>query len=534
MKLSTKLIGGFLLVAFTGLLAGLAGLRGISSLTGTLKDFQNRSRSMMQAVDTARSAQVSFKKQVQEWKNILLRGQDAEAFAKYRDGFNKEGEETQKHLHALESLLTEQAALRNTVGESLKVHQDLCERYLAALTHFNPTNSQSVTVVDKLVKGLDRPPTEAIDHLVTSINQLAAQHAAQTLSGAGQEKIVTIIAVVAGTAFALALGVYLGLSISRRIRRIAEILGAGSEQVAGASTQIAAASQTLAEGASEQAASLEETGASLEEMSSMTRRNAENAQQANALAGQTRTAADTGAHDMAEMSRAMQDIKSSSDDIAKIIKTIDEIAFQTNILALNAAVEAARAGEAGMGFAVVADEVRNLAQRSAQAAKETAAKIEGAIAKTSHGVAISSKVAASLTEIVDKARQVDTLAAEVATASREQSQGIAQVNTAVSQMDRVTQTNAASAEESASAAEELNGQATALKEAVHELLRLVGQGGPRPSRASAEPATTPQERTADGLSLHSKAGPPAAGRKAASMGVVRSETPAAEAPFKDF
>jgi methyl-accepting chemotaxis protein len=173
------------------------------------------------------------------------------------------------------------------------------------------------------------------------------------------------------------------------------------------------------------------------------------------------------------MAEAMDAIKASSDDIAKIIKTIDEIAFQTNILALNAAVEAARAGEAGAGFAVVADEVRNLAQRCAQAAKETAAKIEDSVQKSSNGVEISSKVAKSLEDIVGKARQVDELAGEVASASAEQSQGIEQVNTAVSQMDKVTQSNAANAEESASAAEELNAQAESLKEAVNNLLTMV-------------------------------------------------------------
>jgi methyl-accepting chemotaxis protein len=174
----------------------------------------------------------------------------------------------------------------------------------------------------------------------------------------------------------------------------------------------------------------------------------------------------------------MEAIKVSSDDIAKIIKTIDEIAFQTNILALNAAVEAARAGEAGMGFAVVADEVRNLAQRSAQAAKETAGKIEGAIAKTSQGVEISATVAQTLKDIVTKVRQVDELVAEVASASREQTQGISQINSAVSQMDKVTQSNAASAEESAAAAQELNSQAAAMKESVNKLLELVG-GAPK-------------------------------------------------------
>jgi methyl-accepting chemotaxis protein len=205
----------------------------------------------------------------------------------------------------------------------------------------------------------------------------------------------------------------------------------------------------------------------------MTKRNAENAQKANDLAQQARAAADKGAGDMQAMSAAMEAIKVSSNDIAKIIKTIDEIAFQTNILALNAAVEAARAGEAGMGFAVVADEVRNLAQRSAQAAKETAAKIEGAIDKGAQGVEISNKVARQLSEIVIKARQVDELVAEVAGASREQTQGITQINAAVGQMDQVTQSNAASAEESAAAAEELNAQAVTMKESVAELMQLV-------------------------------------------------------------
>jgi hypothetical protein len=280
--------------------------------------------------------------------------------------------------------------------------------------------------------------------------------------------------------------------LMRTLTGLIDNLNDGAEQIAAAAGQTSAASQSLAEGAGEQAASLEETSASLEEMSSMTKRNAENAQKANELARQARTAADKGVEDMQTMSAAMEALKVSSDDIAKIIKTIDEIAFQTNILALNAAVEAARAGEAGMGFAVVADEVRNLAQRSAQAAKETAAKIEGAIAKTAQGVEINNKVAATLNEIVTKARQVDELAAEVAGASREQTQGITQINTALTQMDQVTQSNAANAEESAAAAQELNAQATVLKESVHELVRLVGvsrhAAGEQPHPPAPRPA----------------------------------------------
>jgi methyl-accepting chemotaxis protein len=286
------------------------------------------------------------------------------------------------------------------------------------------------------------------------------------------------IALVTGAILVLVVGFLIYFSVYCQVgvplRRVSTILSENATQVAAASSQISTASQSLAEGASEQAASLEETSASLEEMSSMTKKNADNAQSAKDLAGETRRAADTGAADMSEMTAAMNAIKTSSDGISKIIKTIDEIAFQTNLLALNAAVEAARAGEAGMGFAVVADEVRNLAQRSAQAAKETAAKIEDSIQKSENGVQISSKVAQGLQEIVTKIRKVDELVAEIAAASKEQNQGIGQVNTAVSQMDKVTQSNAANAEEGASAAEELNAQAEALKEAVYELQQLVG------------------------------------------------------------
>ena len=292
-----------------------------------------------------------------------------------------------------------------------------------------------------------------------------------------------------GLAVAVALGVVLGFfitrSVTRTVSRIADSLTAGADQTAAAAAQVSASSQSLAEGASEQAASLEETSSSLEEMSSMTKRNAEGAVQAKGLSNETRAAADAGATDMAEMKQAMDAIKASSDDISKIIKTIDEIAFQTNILALNAAVEAARAGEAGAGFAVVAEEVRNLAQRSAVSAKETAAKIEDSTKKSEHGVRISDKVAKSLGEIVEKARKMDALVAEIANASNEQTQGIVQINTAVSQMDQVTQANAGSAEETAAAAEELSAQAIAMQESTAELRRLVDNANRAPKVVEA-------------------------------------------------
>lgn len=292
-----------------------------------------------------------------------------------------------------------------------------------------------------------------------------------------------------GLGLALMIGIGIAAVIIRGatgvLTSVSAALGAGSDQVASAAAQVSASSQSLAEGASEQAASLEQTGASLEEMSSMTQQNMQNAIQVNELAREALVAADGGATDMRAMTSAMNELKVSGDEVGKIIKTIDEIAFQTNLLALNAAVEAARAGEAGLGFAVVADEVRNLARRAAQAAKETSTKIADTIVKTSQGVTISEKVSGRFSNILSKMRQVDELAGQVANASKEQSQGIEQVSTAIAQLDSVTQSNAASSEESASAAEELNAQAEALQTAVAKLMRLVG--APAASR-EANPA----------------------------------------------
>jgi len=230
----------------------------------------------------------------------------------------------------------------------------------------------------------------------------------------------------------------------------------------------------MAEGASEQASSLEEISSSLEEMTSMTKQNADNAKMANERALEARKAADKGTDAMNRMTDAITRIKTSADETAKIIKTIDEIAFQTNLLALNAAVEAARAGEAGAGFAVVSDEVRNLAMRAAEAAKNTSVLIEGSQTNANNGVEVTQEVAEILRDITDAANKVNQLINEVSSASDEQSQGISQVNVAISQMDQVTQTNAANAEESASASEELSSQAAELNQAVEILVNIVG------------------------------------------------------------
>ncbi|MEJ5187014.1 MAG: methyl-accepting chemotaxis protein [Candidatus Geothermincolales bacterium] len=251
-------------------------------------------------------------------------------------------------------------------------------------------------------------------------------------------------------------------------------------QTAGASEQISDSSQSLAQGASEQASSLEEVTASVEEIAGMSRQNAESAEEARKLAQEAKVQADRAGQAVERMNRAISEIKASSDETAKIIKTIDEIAFQTNLLALNAAVEAARAGEAGRGFAVVAEEVRNLAMRSAEAAKSTAALIEQAVEAAEGGVQVSSEVAGVLSEINSSFQKVFELVGEIAAAAREQMQGIEQVNQAMGEMDKVTQQNAAAAEEAASASEELAAQAAQLSEMVSSF-RLKGGYDSTPS-----------------------------------------------------
>jgi len=382
---------------------------------------------------------------------------------------------TQKKFDELNPRLD---ALKAITKQQINLNQiELCraagQAYNDAMTSFLNHWLAREEIGKKRVIAADAVLFEAKNTALSSMDSSVkgSTTAAGSLTIASTTMIVGLI--LAGI-FGIALAVLLTHGITKILTTISNALDDGSNQVVSAAAQVAASSQSLAEGASEQASSLEETSASLEEMSSMTKRNADNTRKANELAKEARDAADRGVGDMQTMAIAMDAIKVSSDDIAKIIKTIDEIAFQTNILALNAAVEAARAGEAGMGFAVVADEVRNLAQRCAQAAKETSGKIEGAIVKTSQGVAISSKVAQTLNDIVTKARQVDELVTEVANASREQTDGITQINMAVGQMDKVTQSNAANAEESAAAAEELNSQAEVMKQSVAELLQLVG------------------------------------------------------------
>ena len=307
---------------------------------------------------------------------------------------------------------------------------------------------------------------------------------------AGYDKTTAIAVTFVCLAIDGALLYFVSRSVTGSLSELALQIAAGADHVSSAASQISAASQRLAEGTSQQAASLEETSASTEEINSMARRNSENSRSAATLVKQSDEKFTATNHSLKDMVLAMGEINASSDKIAKIIKVIDEIAFQTNILALNAAVEAARAGEAGMGFAVVADEVRNLAQRSAQAARDTATLIEESISKSNGGKVKVDQVAKAIQTITEEAAQVKTLVDEVQLGSEEQSRGIEQIGKAITQMEQVTQKAAASAEESASTAQELSSQSASLKDIVTRLNNLIGLEASMRTDSRRTPART--------------------------------------------
>ncbi len=331
-----------------------------------------------------------------------------------------------------------------------------------------------------------------------------------------------------------------GKTLIGKLQHISDGIFESISEMSSAAHSVAGSSQSLAEGASEQAAALEETSSSMEEMSSMTRQNADNAQLANDM--MTKEAGPNFqmiGERMEVMKKAMQASVTASAETAKVIKTIDEIAFQTNLLALNAAVEAARAGEAGAGFAVVADEVRNLAMRATEAAKNT----QGLISNSTDRIKESMSVYAQISDVLDKngqiAGKVTELIAEIAEASKEQANGISQVSTAVNEMNGVTQQTAANAEESASASEELNAQAEQMKSYVAELNSVVS--GTVAGRTIQQKESNDHSGLDSRTQFHQKALTAAAPRRQGRVSFARAKgmkpeqvIPLDEGDFKDF
>jgi methyl-accepting chemotaxis protein len=312
---------------------------------------------------------------------------------------------------------------------------------------------------------------EEASALINEAEELAANEMA-IAKGAGAAAVVfSFTSLIATVLVSIALGLFLGITLTRSItlpiNEIINKLSEGSDQLFSSSNQVASSSEQLAQSASEQASSLEEVSSSLEEMAAMAASTTDNTANADNLTKEAGVLTEDGTTSMDKLMVAIDKIKNSSDETAKIIKTIDEIAFQTNLLALNAAVEAARAGEAGKGFAVVAEEVRNLAQRSAVAAKGTADLISQSISNAEEGVSISNDVSGFLGQIKESVHKVTSLVHEVNQGSLQQSEGISQISTAVMEMDKATQSNAASSEETASSSEQLSAQA-------HDVSQIVG------------------------------------------------------------
>jgi methyl-accepting chemotaxis protein len=345
-------------------------------------------------------------------------------------------------------------------------------------------NNAAISLQQRLLEDAQRIAAIQFESLAAQKSSAEASTAASTL----------VSFFVLGLCFLTGAAMYFGTrSLSRNLRRTAMAMFEEAERVASAAVQVTSASQSLAEGASEQAATLQETSACSKEVSATARTNTDSCHAAAELVTLSQKKFEAANRSLDEMVESMNQINSSGARISKIIRVIDEIAFQTNILALNAAVEAARAGEAGKGFAVVAEEVRDLAQRSAAAARDTAALIEDSIATSQEGRAKVDRVAVAIKDIAMEAGRVKTLVDQVNAGSEEQTKGIHRIERSLSQIEQVTQRSAASAEESASASHQLTSQSELVKMTVRQLISMVGEGNSRPPVRRPVPARRPDK-----------------------------------------
>jgi methyl-accepting chemotaxis protein len=469
MKLSTKLIGGFSIVAVIAAIIGGVGFWSLNMARTAQDEFASVFLPSINSLRTMDEAQTA----ISLAERVLCYEKDAEIVKRqytHLDDAWKRIDESWKIYEPLPRSPDEAIAWKKLLQEWdgwKKSHQDVL-----SLVKKGDLDAARASSFGK-TRELYQKNAKLLDEIISiNIKNAKASDAAFDKTS-GTIKLVFGSLIILGVAVSLFMGIYLSLSITRALNRVIGGLVEASDQVSSAAGEVSAASQSLAEGSSQQAASVEETSSSLEEMSSMTKQNASNAGQADSLMKQANQVVNKANASMSQLTTSMQEISRASEETSKIIKTIDEIAFQTNLLALNAAVEAARAGEAGAGFAVVADEVRNLAMRAADAAKNTAALIEGTVKKVLDGTALVKTTNDAFKEVAASAAKVGELVGEIAAASGEQSQGIEQVNIAVTEMDKVTQQNAATAEESASASEELNAQAEEMKNFVAELASIV-------------------------------------------------------------
>ena len=494
-------------LTFSGVLAALMGaaLIGIHSLNQSVAVYEVDVGAQQAHERDVADLLVSFKTQVQEWKDTLLRGKDPAKLEKHWGAFAKREAAVDEKARAL--LATLPAGESRTLVEQFgAAHVKMGVDYRKGFDAFKDAGFDP-TAGDTAVAGMDREPARL---LAEAGKKIATDSAAASADAAVQAHRASMISIVLMLVVGVA-GIGVGVLFSRKITRpvddavaVAEAIAGGdltrhvrvvgrdeiaqllkalvkmqgslvglvsnvrsnSESVATASSQISQGANDLSARTEEQASALQQAAASMEQLASTVRQNAENAQSANQLALGASTVARKGGDVVGEVVETMKGINDSSRRIVDIIGVIDGIAFQTNILALNAAVEAARAGEQGRGFAVVAGEVRSLAQRSSDAAKEIKALISASVERVEHGTELVDRAGVTMTEIVTSISRVTDIMGEISAASTEQSSGVGQIGTAIAQMDQATQQNAALVEESAAAAESLKDQA-------HQLVGVV-------------------------------------------------------------
>ncbi len=505
MKLSLKLPLAFGLAL---LLALGASLYGIYSLNQSIAHYATEVRAASEGAFSARRLESLFKTQVQEWKNVLLRGKDPKALDRHWGAFNQAEREVHEAANALLAALPE-GPERKRLAQFTAAHASMGQGYRRAFDAFLAAERDPVAG-DGAVRGMDREPAKLLAEVGEMLANSGAATAAQAHADGQRATVIslTLMGVVGVTTLVGAVG--FSRTITRRLGgepeaaadlaravaqgdltvridlqagdcsslmaqlkamqdglvRVVSDVRSNAQSVAFGSAQIAQGNADLSQRTEAQSGALQQTAATMEELDTTVRRNADHAQRANQLAQSASCVAVRGGEVVGQVVETMRDISERSRKIADIIGTIDGIAFQTNILALNASVESARAGEQGRGFAVVASEVRSLAQRSAEAAKEIKCLIGASAERVEQGMALVDQAGKTMGEVVTSIRRVTDLVGEISAASQAQSSGVAQVGQAVGQMDRSTQQNAALVEESAAAGESLNSQASRLVEVV--------------------------------------------------------------------
>ncbi|MEN0035552.1 MAG: methyl-accepting chemotaxis protein [Cellvibrio sp.] len=472
----------------------------IRSYNAVVDETATHSKLRSEILVQVQAAAIEFKTQVQEWKNILIRGNESEQFTKYVEGFVAAETAVQKHLAAASKLLQQEGESTEAVTKLQKEHAELGKNYREALKSYDQENAETGKIVDKLVSGMDRETSSQMQAIADNTTKGFDQYLVD--SDLKTEKIysetVRLLLIICFSASAVIIAVMVFIfrdmfktlggepaytaevvsqvaegnlnidiqlkqgdnssllaSVANMSKQLAEIIGdvrSSADALSSASEEVNATAQSLAKGASIQAASVEETSASMEEMSASISQNSENAKVTDGMAQKAARDAATGGEAVMGTVEAMQ-------KIAERISVIDDIAYQTNLLALNAAIEAGRAGEHGRGFAVVASEVRKLAERSQVAAQEI-----GTLALDT--VKRAEQAGTMLKDMVPAIRKTADLVQEIAAASSEQNAGVSQINGAIGQVSQTLQQNAAASEELSSTSEEMSAQAIRLQESM--------------------------------------------------------------------